>query len=69
MVGNAYVGLLQMTVLPYIVFSVIGNIGRLSHGESKRLAAIGLLLMTILWGIGMATVWLMPLALPAWKTR
>ena len=28
LLGNAYIGLLQMTVLPYIVFSLIGNIGR-----------------------------------------
>ena len=67
-IGDAYVGLLQMTVLPYIVFSVIGNIGRLSLGDSKRLAIAGLLIMALLWGVGLITIWLMPLALPAWKT-
>ena len=39
-VGDVYVGLLQMTVLPFIICSVIGNIGRLTIDESKRLAAV-----------------------------
>ena len=67
-VGDAYVGLLQMTVLPYIVFSVIGNIGRLSFGESKRLAIAGSLVLVLLWTIGLLFVWLLPLALPPFKT-
>jgi len=67
-VGNAYVGLLQMTVLPYIVFSLIANIGRLSLEESKRLTIIGLLILLILWAIGLMVVWLLPLALPQWES-
>ena len=66
--GDAYVGLLQMTVLPYIVFSVIGNIGRLSLKQSKRLAIAGLLIMGGLWAVGMVAVWLLTFALPLWKT-
>ena len=67
-VGDAYVGLLQMTVLPYIVFSLIANIGRLSLEESKRLTITGLLILLMLWAIGLAVVWLLPLALPAWES-
>jgi Na+/H+-dicarboxylate symporter len=67
-VGDAYVGLLQMTVLPYIVFSLIANIGRLSLEESKRLTITGLLILLVLWAIGLAAVWLLPLALPAWES-
>ena len=67
-IGRAYVGLLQMTVLPFIVFSLIANIGRLSLGESKRLAIAGTVGLGILWAIGAATVVVMPLALPEWRT-
>ena len=67
-VGDAFVGLLQMTVLAYIVFSLIANLGRLSLGESKRLLVIGLSVMVVLWVIGAALVVLMPQALPAFKT-
>ena len=66
-IGDAYIGLLQMTVLPFIVISLIANIGRLSLGESKRLALISLLVLALLWAIGATTLVLMPLALPDWE--
>ncbi len=67
-IGDAYVGLLQMTVLPYIVFSLIGNIGRLTLGESKRLATTALAVMLVIWGIGAAAIVLVSYALPNWAT-
>ena len=67
-VGDAYVGLLQMTVLPYIVFSLIANIGRLSFGESKRLAAAALAVMSVLWLVGAITIVLASFAFPHWQT-
>jgi Na+/H+-dicarboxylate symporter len=66
--GNAYIGLLQMTVLPYIVFSLIGNIGRLSIGESKRLAVVSLCVLALLWAVGAVIVMAVPFALPKWDT-
>ena len=63
-VGDIYVGLLQMTVLPYIVFALIASIGRLSLAEGKKLAAIAISVLALLWGIGCATVALMSLSLP-----
>ena len=41
--GDAFVGLLQMTVLPYIVLSLVGGIGKLNLEQSKRLAGKALL--------------------------
>ena len=41
-IGDTYVGLLQMTVLPYVAVSLICNIGRLSMGQSGRLARVAL---------------------------
>ena len=63
-VGDIYVGLLQMTVLPYIVFSLIGSIGRLSLTEGTRLAICGVLVLALLWVIGCLTVGLTALAFP-----
>ncbi|MCA9213366.1 MAG: cation:dicarboxylase symporter family transporter [Planctomycetales bacterium] len=34
--GNAYVGMLRSTVLPFIVVSLIVNFGRLSIRQSRR---------------------------------
>ena len=40
--GRAFIGLLQMTVLPYIVFSLLANIGKPSLETGKQLVIIGL---------------------------
>lgn len=63
-VGRIYVGLLQMTVLPYIVFALVASIGRLSLAEGKKLASIAISVLALLWGIGCATVAIVSLALP-----
>ena len=34
-IGKAYVGLLQMTVLPYLVFSLTAKMGRLDLNQAK----------------------------------
>ena len=67
-VGDVYVGLLQMTVLPYIVFSLISSIGRLSLEDGKKLATVAIITLAALWGIALATVAAMSLALPARKS-
>jgi len=64
LLGDIYIGLLQMTVLPYIVFSLIANIGRLSYFEASLLTRQGLLVLLALWLIGGLSVWAMSLTLP-----
>ncbi len=67
-IGDAYVGLLQMTVLPYVAISLIVNIGRLSAGQGYRLFQIGVGLILALWLIGLITLALMTTAFPTWAT-
>ncbi len=62
--GDVYIGLMQMTVLPYIVFSLIGNIGRLSMREVRLLARSGLLTFFVLWAVAALTVLLISQAFP-----
>jgi len=62
--GNIYIGLLQMTVLPYIIFALIANIGRLDYFEAKLITRQGLLVLLSLWLIGMLSVWAISIALP-----
>lgn len=64
LLGDIYIGLLQMTVLPYIVFSLIANIGRLSYFEASLLTRQGLLVLLALWLIGGFSVWAMSFTLP-----
>lgn len=63
-VGDIYVGLLQMTVMPYIICSVIGNIGRLTVEQSKKLAVNSFAVLFLLWGVGMVTVFVVAQTLP-----
>ncbi|WNJ18511.1 cation:dicarboxylate symporter family transporter [Pontibacter sp. G13] len=67
-VGDVFIGLLQMTVLPYILISLIVNIGRLSLKEGKKLITNGLMFMGLLLLIGLAAIVLLPLAFPEWHS-
>ncbi|MGR9117041.1 MAG: cation:dicarboxylate symporter family transporter [Gammaproteobacteria bacterium] len=66
-IGVIYIGLLQMTVLHYIVFSLIANIGQLSFFQANLLAKRGILILILLWTIGIVMVFSMALALPEFK--
>ena len=63
-VGDVFIGLLQMTVLPYIMFSLIVNIGRLSLREGKRLILKGIASLGLLLVVGLIGLILLPLSLP-----
>ncbi len=67
-VGDAFVGLLRMTVLPYIAVSLIANLGRLTLAESRRLAWIGGLTLLVLWSAALLTVFCLPVAFPDWNS-
>ncbi|WP_205959913.1 cation:dicarboxylate symporter family transporter [Flammeovirga aprica] len=66
--GDAFIGLLQMTVLPYIVFSLIVNIGRLSLEEGRKLIINGIRTLALLLAIGIGVVLILPFAFPEWKS-
>ncbi len=63
--GEVFIGLLQMTVLPYVMVSLIGSLGRLSFEEAALLAKRGGLVLVALWGAALAMVAAFPLAFPA----
>ncbi len=64
--GDVFVGLLQMTVLPYIMFSLIVNIGRLSMEEGKKLIKNGIVFLLLLLGVGLVYLAVLPLSFPEW---
>ncbi|HEV7398523.1 MAG TPA: cation:dicarboxylase symporter family transporter [Pyrinomonadaceae bacterium] len=67
-VADAYVRLLQMTVLPYLVVSVIGGFGSLDGLKARRLFLRVGLLTVLLWLLALGLVFLMPLAFPTVQT-
>ncbi len=47
--GRIYVALLQMTVLPYVLATLIGSIGGLQPSGAARLGARAIALILFLW--------------------
>lgn len=64
LIGDIYIGFLQMTVLPYITFSLIANIGGLPQGMSGKLARGGIIFLALSWAASLLAVVLFPLILP-----
>ncbi len=65
--GNTYVRLLQMTVLPYLLASIVGGLGRLKASTAARIGARAASLVLFLWMTTMLTNGLLPLAYPEWE--
>lgn len=66
--GDAFIMLLQITVIPYITVSLITALGRLSIEEAKVLGLKAGSVLLVLWGIGLLVVLLSPLAFPQWPS-
>ena len=65
LVGDAFIGLLQMTVLPYIIVALISNIGRLSVAEGRRFGFYAGAFLLVSLGLTLGAIVLLPLSLPA----
>ncbi len=65
-IGNVYITLLQMCVLPYVVLSILFGIGKLSFKDAKMLALKGGIMTFIFWGVSILFVLLLPLTFPNW---
>ena len=66
-VGKAFVGLIQMSILPYMVVSLMLGIGSLSYEKAGRIAITGGIVLVASWCLAFAIVFLMPLAFPSIK--
>lgn len=63
-VASGFVKLLQMTVLPYVVISIVASLGNLSVAEAKRLGVRAGLVLVSLWSIGLLFALSMPAVFP-----
>jgi Na+/H+-dicarboxylate symporter len=63
-VGDAFIQLLQMTVLPYILVALVAGLGRLDFRDARRIALRGGAVLLIFWSITLTVVALFPLAFP-----
>jgi Na+/H+-dicarboxylate symporter len=67
-VARGYIGLMQMTVLPYLVTALVLGLGRLSLSEAWLLAKYGGLTLLVFWALTLAVVALMPLTFPEYQS-
>ena len=67
-VGDIFIKLLQMSILPYIMLSLICGLGRLTYDEAWALAKKCGMVLFVLWGVTIVMALVMPLSFPDWKT-
>jgi len=63
-IADIWIGLMQMTVLPYVIVSLIAGLGQLDVRLARLLAVKGGLLMLLFWGIAFVVITAMPMAFP-----
>ena len=63
-VGDIFVKLLQITVLPYIIVSLIAGFGRMDLDQARRLAVRGTAVLLAIWGLALVIIFLGALAFP-----
>jgi Na+/H+-dicarboxylate symporter len=66
-VGQAFILLLQMTVLPYMAVSLLQGLGGLSAAEAVALAKRAGSFLLLLWAFTLFAVFSTPLAFPDWE--
>ncbi len=67
-VGEAFIRLLQMSVLPFVMFSLITGVGRLTASEAFSLAKKCGGFLALLWVVAIIMVILTPMAYPNWES-
>ena len=67
-IGEIWIKLLQMTVLPYVMLSLVTGLGRLDYADALLLARkVGLVLL-LLWAVSLAIVFVFPFTFPSWES-
>lgn len=64
-IGDIYVGLLRMTVLPYITLALVKNFAKLGLAASGRFVRVGLLALLFLWSHVLVALVVLPICLPS----
>lgn len=68
LLGQVFILLLQMPVLPYVALSLAASLGRLDYGSAVELAKKGGSLLVVLWVFSLLMVTAYPLTFPQWES-
>lgn len=66
-IGEVWIRLMQMTVLPYVVVSLISGVGSLDAALAKKLAIRGGILLLLFWLMSAIIIFSMTLTFPQWQ--
>ncbi|MCL1058886.1 cation:dicarboxylase symporter family transporter [Shewanella gelidimarina] len=66
-IGDAFIKLLQMTIIPYIIVSLISSLGSLTMVQAKSLGVKVGKLMLVIWLFGLLTMYLIKYTFPDWQ--
>lgn len=67
-IGDIFLRLLQMPVIPYIVVSIISSLGKINYQDAKSIFVKGGIIILLFWGIILFIVTLFPLGFPSWES-
>ncbi len=67
-IGNAFIAIMQISVLPYILVSLIQSIGSLEPRQARSVAKRGIFMLLVMWGIVFCLMTLMPFCFPSWES-
>jgi len=62
--ADGFVKLLQVTVLPYVLVSIVGSLGRLRYEDARALGIKTGAVLLGLWAVALVFTFLMPFAFP-----
>jgi Na+/H+-dicarboxylate symporter len=66
-IGDAFIKLLQMTIIPYIVVSLISSLGNLTYEQARSLGVKVGKLMLIIWLFGLVIMYSIKYIFPEWE--
>ncbi len=67
-IGQVFIQLLQMSILPFLMLSLITGLGSLTYAEARSLGKKAGGFLLVLWGIALTMVTAVPLTFPQWKS-
>ncbi len=67
-IGDAFIKLLQMTIIPYIVVSLMTSLGKMSYAQARSLGVQVGKLMLVFWIVGLLAIYTIQFIFPEFQS-
>lgn len=68
MLGTGFIKLLQISVIPYIILSLVTGLGALNYKQIRNISLKFIIVLVVFWGLGLVVIFAMTLAFPFWQS-